>query len=242
MFEGKVINEYDSEDNDYLLDDETKRKKFIFRFVNSLHGAGNFSFRTEKFINRIAYSFGLNCNCCILPVTAILSFSDSTPQLNASSNESYTIPIKYDLNCNKLELLDQLASEIWNFQIDFDTADKRLQSIENLSELYPWYITALSYGFASFGSTLLFFGGTWTDGCCSFVCGLIVYSISLLSTRLKGLAEIEGFFTACIVAMLGSYLDRYVYNSELCLYGQLFGGIVILLPGNINFIIYFHFL
>ena len=43
--------------------------------------------------------------------------------------------------------------------------------------------------------------------------------------------EIECFITSFILAMITSFLDKYVYKDGLCLYGILFGGVVWLLPG-----------
>lgn len=56
--------------------------------------------------------------------------------------------------------------------------------------------------------------------------GLIVWACGMISAQLEGLAEIECFVSSFIVTCIACLLDKYVYNGELCLYGQLFGGIV----------------
>lgn len=211
-------------------DIRTNKKKFLFRLAISLHGAGFLSFRTEDYIQRIARVFDLNCICTVFPVSAVMAFHDSG-QLNASSSESYTLRISNGLDCSKLSMLDQLCFDIIRNKVDFETADERLQSIEDKTPLYNWYTTALAYGAASFSSTTLFFGGTWLDGGWAFVFGLLVYGLSALCEQFYGLTEIQNFISSFVVALIASALDKYVYNHELCLYGQLFGGIVWLLPG-----------
>jgi uncharacterized membrane protein YjjB (DUF3815 family) len=52
-----------------------------------------------------------------------------------------------------------------------------------------------------------------------------------LCAILPGLSEIECFISPFIVALVASFLDRFLFDENLCLYGQLFGGIVWLLPG-----------
>jgi hypothetical protein len=39
--------------------DETLRKKFLFRLLYALHNAGNFGFRTEKYISRVSLEYNL---------------------------------------------------------------------------------------------------------------------------------------------------------------------------------------
>jgi uncharacterized membrane protein YjjB (DUF3815 family) len=83
----------------------------------------------------------------------------------------------------------------------------------------------------SFSASLLFFGGNLRDGGWSFALGLIVNICGNLCAILPGLSEIECFISPFIVAFVASFFDRYFFNENLCLYGQLFGGIVWLLPG-----------
>jgi uncharacterized membrane protein YjjP (DUF1212 family) len=83
----------------------------------------------------------------------------------------------------------------------------------------------------AFAATTLFFGGTWTDGLCALGYGAIVYFIGLGCELFPGIAEIECFLSSFVLSVISSLLDRYVYANKLCQFGQLFGGIVWLLPG-----------
>lgn len=55
---------------------------------------------------------------------------------------------------------------------------------------------------------------------------MVVWACGILSQRLEGLAEIESFASSFVVTVIACALDKYVYDGKLCLYGQLFGGIV----------------
>lgn len=69
------------------------------------------------------------------------------------------------------------------------------------------------------------------DGGWAFFLGLIVNFCGNLCAILPGLSEIECFISPFIVAFVASFLDKFLFDQDLCLYGQLFGGIVWLLPG-----------
>lgn len=89
----------------------------------------------------------------------------------------------------------------------------------------------LAFGVVSFSSTVLFFGGNWRDGGFGLCLGIVVYSLGQLCRRLPGLPEIECFLSAIVCTFIATLLDKFVYHENLCLYGQLFGGIVWQLPG-----------
>jgi hypothetical protein len=52
-----------------------------------------------------------------------------------------------------------------------------------------------------------------------------------LCEQYQGLSEVECFLSSFLLSLISSLLDKYVYNNKLCQFGQLFGGIVWLLPG-----------
>jgi hypothetical protein len=84
----------DDESNELLMDDdETIRKKFLFRLVAALHSAGNLSFRTETYLRDVAHAFDMQATCTVFPVSATLSFQESSNHLNAGTSDSYSIAI-----------------------------------------------------------------------------------------------------------------------------------------------------
>jgi uncharacterized membrane protein YjjB (DUF3815 family) len=89
----------------------------------------------------------------------------------------------------------------------------------------------LASGVASFSATLLFFGGTFRDGCGAFILGILVNLCGNLCAILPGLSEVECFVSPFIVSLVTSLVDKFLFGQELCLYGLQFGAIVWLLPG-----------
>lgn len=215
---------------DVISHGSSVKKKFLVRLLSALHSAGNLSFRTESYVKNVAKKFDLSVSCTVFPVTALLTFHHESSTSDFTS-ESYTFGINSGLDCRRLAMLDQLCFDIYRSLLDFGTADIRLKYIEEAPELYPWWVMALAFGASSSSSTMLFFGGNVRDGGWAFVFGLMAFAVWMAAAKLRGLAEIECFLSAFLIAMCSSALDRYVYDNELCLYGQLFGGIVWLLPG-----------
>lgn len=214
----------------YSSDDEqTRKKRFLFRLLSELHGSGNLSYRTEAYVCNVGKSLGVIMTCTVFPVTALVSFYE-TKQLLPHSSDSYTLNINNGLNCNKLSMLDQLCFEMCRSRLDFNAADLALESIEQ-SRLHPWWANALAFMVSAFASTTMFFGGTIVDGAWSALFGCLVYIVGVICGNVPGLAEIECFVTSLTVAVLSTALDRYIYSDSLCLYGQIFGAIVWHLPG-----------
>ena len=210
-------------------DEIVRRKQFLIRLLSALHAAGNFSFRTELDVRQVAKVFDLSISCTVFPVTALVSFHESN-QLNPNTTDSYTISINSGLNCSRLSLLEQLCFELCRSRLDFHAAEHKLASIER-SQLHPWWVVAIAFAATSFSSTTLFFGGTWRDGAWSSLFGVVIFAIESMCGQLKGLTEIEYFVSSFVVGLISTALDQYVYGSDLCLFAQIFGGIVWLLPG-----------
>jgi uncharacterized membrane protein YjjP (DUF1212 family) len=78
---------------------------------------------------------------------------------------------------------------------------------------------------------MLFFGGGVLDSLVAFLMGVLVFYISVLASSVEGLSEIECFLSSFMVTLLTSLLNKHTPKDQLCLYGQLFGGVVWLLPG-----------
>jgi uncharacterized membrane protein YjjB (DUF3815 family) len=75
------------------------------------------------------------------------------------------------------------------------------------------------------------YGGQWRDAALAFLWGLVVYIVEALGNRLRGLTSIVNFITCFLIALGASILDRFVFGENSCLFAQMFGGTVWLLPG-----------
>lgn len=69
------------------------------------------------------------------------------------------------------------------------------------------------------------------DGCGAFILGILVNLCGNLCSILPGLSEIECFVSPLVVSLVTSFVDKFLFQQELCLYGLQFGAIVWLLPG-----------
>jgi uncharacterized membrane protein YjjP (DUF1212 family) len=213
-------------DNDHKL----ALKLFLFHFLSELHASGNLTYRTEKYIYLIGKNYGLHATATILFRRAILSFQE-LKTLNAMSSETYTLAIHSGWKYGNLILLDQLCYDILQKDLSFQEATQRLETIRQNPWSYSWPSVMFAFGCSSFGATTIFFGGTWVDGCWAFLFGLITYFFDVLTSRLTGLSEISCFVTSFFISVIATLLDKYIYSDSLCLFGQIFGGVVWLLPG-----------
>jgi uncharacterized membrane protein YjjP (DUF1212 family) len=205
-------------------------KLFLFHLLAQLHSSGNLTYRTEKYIYRVGKKYGIHATATILFRRAILSFQE-LQSLESTSSETYTIAIKSGWKYGNLILLDQLCFEILQRDLSFEQAQQRLEEISQNPWSYSWQSVMLAFGCSSFGATTLFFGGTWIDGGWAFLFGLLAYYLDYLSEKLTGLSEISCFVTSFILSVIATIIDLHIYHGSSCLFGQLFGAVVWLLPG-----------
>eukprot|EP00808_Paulinella_micropora_P000830 g34817.t1 len=208
-----------------------RKKKFIFTLVAALHKAGNWSFDTQNTLRNIAKVLHLNCTCLMMPAAALVSFNSIEGELTASTSESYHIPIEAGWDFNRLAALDQLCHSVYRGKIGFAQADKELAEIVTAKDLYPTWAKVLAMGVASASTAGAFFGGQLTDLALSFAWGIIVAIVTQITYSMVGVAEIESFISAFLISYIGSLVDLHVFEEETCLYAQLLGGTVWLLPG-----------
>lgn len=210
-------------------DERTVKKKFLFRLCALLHKSGNFSFRTERTMWKVSRALSLVAQWHVFPVTAMVSFRDLTrPEL---VNESHSVSLpKPDMNFRLMNLLDDLAYKITHQKIDFQTAEMLIDELESYQSPVPWWSEAFfGYGLSSAASCGLFFGGSWVDVGFAYGWGVLIYLLS--KVPLRGFAEMSPFVSAFLVAFCATLLDRLVFAEKNCLYAQIFGGLVWLLPG-----------
>jgi uncharacterized membrane protein YjjP (DUF1212 family) len=210
-------------------EDMVKRKRFIMRLVNALHLAGNLSFRTEQYVEQVAQSIGLQAFLKIYPASATLSFYGSS----VLAMETYNFRASSGLSAFKLTALDELCYDvITNPSPDFTDADRRLLAIETTPSMHADWVRALGYGFASMTCTTLLFNGSWIDGACAFMFGLLVFVNGYICKMINGMPELESVVAAFIITCLVTLLDETVLKPvNTCVFGQVFGSIAWLLPG-----------
>jgi uncharacterized membrane protein YjjP (DUF1212 family) len=115
-------------------DDEVSVKKFLFRLLSALHGCGNLSFRTEKYIRQVGRSYGCDVAATLLPSRAIVSFQKKQ-SVHPLASETYTFAINGGWLWKNHALLDQLCFDITHHNLDFESASQRLRDIEEAPPL-----------------------------------------------------------------------------------------------------------
>lgn len=120
-----TITQLNAEDNV-----ATRKKKFLFRVIATLHSAGNLTYKTEKSVMRLARKLDLFATCNISPLSVIVSFNTDL-QLNPKNSEVYTFTLTSGLDCSKLQGTHQLLFDIECGNIDFLDAEIKLARIEN---------------------------------------------------------------------------------------------------------------
>ncbi|KAJ3074511.1 hypothetical protein HDU98_011101 [Podochytrium sp. JEL0797] len=106
----------------------------------------------------------------------------------------------------------------------------RLKQIRNAPPLYPSWISVLTYGLKSAGSSAIFFGGGWTDVWASLVLGCLAGGIAKLCSWNPSFKRISEFSIALMVGLCCRLL--VVYKIPICIGSTTMSSIIQIVQGN----------
>ena len=106
----------------------------------------------------------------------------------------------------------------------------KINAAKILYSRYHPVVICIAYACTSFAGCIIFFGGGFTDALIAAFLGSVVYFISLLCTLMEDLSQIECFLSSLVVSILSYLIETYIVSGR-CIFAQVFGGVVWILPG-----------
>ena len=198
-----------------------KKISFIMSYGSALHGYGAPAHRLERAMSNVSIELGLKGEFFCTPTAIMASFDTPIGRRPAITR---TEPGSIELG--KMILTDKVGDAIIDGEIDHREGQRRVSEILNSACAYGSQITTLSYGLISVVS--LFKGG-FNELLISFLIGLVVGGISILTKKDNAISRIFETAAAFFVMLISSAL--FYYYPEFSTQIVIVSSLIILIPG-----------
>lgn len=181
-------------------------------------------YRVEDTVTRICKSYGTKCECIVLLSGIFLSVEDEDgePVTLVRRIKNHTIDL------SRINLVNEFSRSIEACPtITYEEAKQKLNDIEN-SKRYGFVTQLFMASFTAYVYTVLFRGNI-DDATAAFFCGMVVYSIKELVSRM-GFFQFFEFFVSGVTAGFAAIISAKLFPG-LNIYKIIVGTIIFLVPG-----------
>lgn len=182
------------------------------------------TYRVEESIHRMLLSYGIESET--FAITNCLTVSIKTAD-GASITRMRRIGA-HGSDLDAVERFSGLSRAICNRRPTPEEGMRWLQITREGRRSYSRCILLLGDFLGASGFALLF-GGSWSDGLCAGVCGIIIGLIELLTDRLKATQFFKTIFAAFLMALLAYTMGAF--GLTLRPDAVIIGALMILVPG-----------
>jgi len=197
---------------------------FLTRMASALGSFGAAAHRLEEALAGCARRLGVQAEFFATPTGVFVTVGDP------SSQRIRITPIdSFDVNIEKLTLLDATLTAVAEGRIGVRDGLEELDRIESQRERYGPFISALCFSLISASATV-FFGGSLPDVIAGGVIGAIVGALVLISRRDRSWARVLEFASGAVAA-LAATLAHWAGDGSVIPATAMIGGLIILIPG-----------
>ncbi|PVU90028.1 hypothetical protein BB561_005055 [Smittium simulii] len=199
-----------------------RKQKLLVTFGKCLSSYGAPTYRLESSLARMTKHLELQASSKVMP-GFILMFFDEVEQHKAKTLMIKTTP-GYDFY--KLSLIDALFEDVIQQRIKVGKALEEIKIIENIPDLYPWYIRFLAACINTMSLNVIAYHGNWMGLLISFMFGVLVNGSILAAGRFKGFQNVNSFVSSFVSAFLIMF-----FRKSVCFESLIMSAISPLLPG-----------
>ncbi|MBF0315175.1 MAG: threonine/serine exporter family protein [Oligoflexia bacterium] len=196
---------------------------FVAKLGRSLHEYGSNAHKIETILKTVSSSLKMDAQFFSTPTSLVGSFR--------FPGEEYGVLERCapgSVHLERICLINDVADQVLQGKMNPYDGVKRLEAIDSLEERYPAWVMLATSGFASLSVSIVLGAGLF-DLLPSFVIGLLVGVISLLSSKLAKLAHLGDIFCAffgAVIAAVSSYFFPSISEEIVLL-----AGLIYLMPG-----------
>lgn len=202
------------------LDD---RVDFVMELGTALHRYGTPAFRLEQALTNVSEALGLRGDFFSTPTAVIASLRGGEREVTRLVRVQ---PGEVDLE--KVWELDRLGDHVIDGELTLREGLARLREIVQRPSRYGAVATAVSFGIAS-SAIASFLHGSVVDLATSFVIGVVIGAVTIVSSRVQGLAQISETLAALVCAVLAYSTSLFLPTTAVPT--VLIAGLIALMPG-----------
>lgn len=182
-------------------------------------------YRVEDTVRRICESYGILCECFVLPTGIFLS---NTPL--SSEHEAITLMRrikKRSIDLQRIEQINSLSRRIVIEKTGYDEAMEMLKEIDS-GPYFKSITRFIAAGITTFVYTLLF-QGSYLDAVLALIIGLIIYQLQNMISKVGFFQFFQYFLSGIIAAGLSILASKIL--PGLSIDKTITGSIILLVPG-----------
>lgn len=140
-----------------------QKQEFLRKLAKSLMLYGCPAHRLEYIMRRVSATIGVDAEYVYMPNVMFMTFFDSSTH----TTETHFIRQAQTFEMHKLGEVYRLEKLVSHGEVSVDEALEFIDRVANEPSFYPVWLNAFVYALASFAGCILFFYGSWYDGCVS---------------------------------------------------------------------------
>ncbi|MBF0297968.1 MAG: threonine/serine exporter family protein [Oligoflexia bacterium] len=206
-----------------ITTEDHKKIQFIAKLGRALHAYGSNAHKIESILKKVSSNLGLEAQFFSTPTSLLGSFK--------FADHEYGILERCapgSVHLQKICLINDTADAVAQGEIGIEEGIEQLDFAQVLPERYPSWIMLITFGLASLAVSIVL-GATIIDLIPSFIIGLLVGLITILSdkfTKLAHLSDIVCAFMGALITGVAHYFFPLI-SEEIVL----FSGLIYLMPG-----------
>lgn len=200
-----------------------QKQALMRKLAISLMKYGCPAHRIQHFLRLTATAIDINAAFVYMPDVILLSFYDSA----AHATETFFLGQTQGFDMSRLIEVYRLERLITLGQTTVDDAIEYLERIKALPLYFPEWVRSLSYAFAAFASSIIFFGGGWKEAGMAAGLGLWLAIYEIFSSKLPGMGPLFDITVSIIIG----FIATAVSYANICYTPTAFAAVIVLLPG-----------
>ena len=197
---------------------------FLTRMAGALGAHGAAAHRLEDALAACARRLGIHAEFFATPTGVFVTVGDLDNQ------RTRITPIEsFDVNIEKLTLLDQTLTEVAEGRIDVREGLAQIEQILAAPQRYGPLITTASFGLIAASATV-FFRGSIADAITAGVIGLGAGALAWLAARDRSWARVLEFLSGVLAAIIAT-AAAYFTDGAVEPATAMLAGLIVLVPG-----------
>jgi len=187
------------------------------------------SHRLEYYCSLIASFYGLMCTAFSVPTGLFFCFGN----YDEPDTTTYIIKItSSSFNLSKLCMLDDIAERIARGQCTITYARNKIKEIINMRPIYNHFMLTILSCFIQSGMFSIFFSANMAEILASFIAGLAVGILTVISNNFESLSQVNGILSGIIAGIIGIVFKiAFASYYHVSVFIVALNGVISLLPG-----------
>jgi uncharacterized membrane protein YjjP (DUF1212 family) len=186
--------------------------------------------RLEYHLALISSYYSLNCTSYCTPTGLWITFGNYVDDPDAST---HFVKIRSSaFNLSKLCLLDDIAERISKGNCTIKDARKMIKKVIEMQPIYSHFMFIIFSCFIQAGMFSIFFAANWGEILASFIAGLFVGILTVVSSKFESFAQVNTVLCAILAGLVG-VVFRIMLSSliPISAFVVSLSGVISLLPG-----------